>query len=217
MDRGDAVDAATADGEEVRYCGMCGEALAPDALPPVATPVPSAVPALTVVSSLRSVSRPAAPPGAVRVPAAGAGARDGRGGGAAAVAAVVTDAQPIDGSSDVTDVAEAAAAEASAARAPADTTPGIPSSPPSPPPTGATGGALVGHAGPEIDREDVSFAATATGPPLPVVAEGFVQCPHCHVDNPPGVARCEVCRLLLCPEDADGEAAVGERLRRPHP
>jgi len=59
-DRGDAVDAATAEGEEVRYCGMCGEALAPDALPPVATPVPSAVPALTVVSSLRSVSRPAA-------------------------------------------------------------------------------------------------------------------------------------------------------------
>jgi hypothetical protein len=29
------VDAATAEGEEVRYCGMCGEALAPDALPPV--------------------------------------------------------------------------------------------------------------------------------------------------------------------------------------
>ena len=77
----------------------------------------------------------------------------------------------------------------------------------------------MGYAGPEIDREDAfsSSAATATGPPLPVVAEGFVQCPHCHVDNPPGVARCEVCRLLLCPEDADGEAAVGERLRRPHP
>jgi hypothetical protein len=153
---------------DAMFCSMCGEQLQPGGEPPVATSIPQATPSLKVVSSIRSPDVPVLQ--SVPVPlATDPYTRNSSNGG---------------GRQATTTTAAASAARAVGFEAIVDepepvSGPYARSDTPSPPP--------FPYSVVECDGRRVPV----------VVAEQWISCVHCTMDNPPEATRCEVCYGLL--------------------